>query len=39
MVYFSIWASKNLQKSSAIQKISVILFSVIIANYVVKPLF
>ena len=38
MVYFSIWASKTLQKSSAIQKISVTLSSVIIAIIVCKLL-
>ena len=38
MVYFPIWASKTLQKSSAIQKISVTLSSVIIAIIVCKPL-
>ena len=32
-VYFAISASKTLQKSSAIQKISVILSSVIIAEF------
>ena len=38
MVYFPIWASKTLQKSSAIQKISVTLSSVIIAIIVCKLL-
>ena len=38
MVYFSIWASKTLQKSSAIQKTSVTLSSVIIAIIVCKLL-
>ena len=38
MVYFPIWASKTLQKSSAIQKISVTLSSVIIVIIVCKLL-
>ena len=38
IVYFPIWASKTLQKSSAIQKISVTLSSVIIAIIVCKLL-
>lgn len=38
MVYFSIWASKTMQKPTAIQNISVTLFSVIIAMIVCKLL-
>lgn len=38
-VFIAIFASKNLQKTFAIQNISIILSSVIIANFVCNSLF